>query len=191
MKKITLVCFTFILVMMSALAFAVPCLDDVGYYNNHGTLIDEDRLPRVTLHTKGMATREGPATEYVDRGRYVPPAKKVEAISYATDSNGFIWVQVEFITSLGAPRRLYAGHNAFEKFALSKIPMERYMGVCFTASKDIESYTGPGYHYVPHDMPISSGKELNCITQENNFYMVEYWVKGQIYRAWIPTSEIQ
>lgn len=173
------------LILLLVTAMFIPC-GALAYYTSYGMRTDAPNAIYATLNQR-MATRTGPGTKYSEPGTFFSKGDVVKLISQTTDSNGTKWVQAEIEVD-GRLMRVYTGMKRFKDIDVNALCREERMNIVATLDSDITPTYGPDWYYAEYDFTLRKGSQVLVLDAENGYDICEFYVNGQLYRAWIPDS---
>lgn len=182
------VLFLLVVLFVPLLSFSAGQALEGGLYTPVITL-------RATTENGKIPTRSGPSTSYTEPGSFDVLGMDIRIISRFDDGGGVCWLQCE--VPVGSTyRRLYTGLRRFEPtpadFSILDVPLERPLNQKARVTVTCNALYGPGGNYGTYgDLQAKKGATVTLISIEGEYAQVEWKGSKEIYRVWLPVSNLR
>ena len=139
-----------------------------------------------------LSTRSGPSVKYDESGGFFSGDWKqqtVRVLGKSWDEGGNIWwVLIDFKYDDQAQYRVWTGIKRVDVDPAQLIDV-RPLGkgtVHFTS----DTYRGPGGRYARANINITDTTDVWIYSRENGYLEIEFVQNGQMYRLWVPESQV-
>ncbi|MCL1795699.1 MAG: DUF5050 domain-containing protein [Clostridia bacterium] len=136
-----------------------------------------------------MATRTGPGTRYAEDHGTLPASTEIVACAQE-ETNGTIWVMIEFVRS-GALVRAYTGLKRVDTNS-TNLPKTTGKPREATVSQTTPAYYGPGSAYLAVPTPVAAGTNTLVYGLDRGHALIEYEIEPGLWtRSWVPADRIE